>query len=400
MIPNGRKAPQTVLICGALILFLSLGIRHAFGLFLQPVSMASGWGREIFGFAIALQNLVWGAAQPFAGIAADRYGAGLILASGAILYGLGLLGMAFPLGEAGFVLAAGGLVGLGLAGVTFPIVFGAISREVAAKKLSLAFGVAMSVGSLGQFILLPGTLTLIDRFGPVRALLILSMLSLLILPLTIVLIKNSQTHVSSKNPAAGKTALSALRHRGFWLLSLGFFVCGFQVVFIATHLPAFLFDRHVPATTASTVLALIGLLNIVGTLGAGWLGGRYPKPGLLVTIYLGRAVAIAAFVLVPITLTSSLIFGVLMGLFWLSTVPLTNGVVATIFGVKNMSMLGGIVFFAHQVGAFVGGWLGGIIYDRLGSYDFAWSLSIVLSIVAALLNLQMKESPVGREVNT
>lgn len=387
-------AARTILIAGSLILALSLGLRHAFGLFLQPVSMANGWGREVFGFAIALQNLVWGAAQPFAGLLSDRYGAGKVILAGAVLYVLGLVGMAYAGDATSFTLAAGVLVGLGLAGTTMPIVFGAVSRAMPASSRSMAFGVAMSVGSIGQFLMLPGALAMIDGAGWSLTLVIMSGLAALMLPLAFFLMERKDGAAQPTGPSAGEAARLALGDRGFWLLSLGFFVCGFQVVFIATHIPAFLADKGQAAWVGSTVLALIGLFNIFGSLAAGWLGAKVPKPWLLAGIYLGRAAAIAVFLFLPITPASAFVFAALMGLFWLSTVPLTNGVVAAMFGVKNMAMLGGIVFFAHQVGSFLGGWLGGLIYDRTGSYDIAWAIAIALSLIAALLNLPVKEKAV------
>lgn len=362
-------AGLTILVLGSIILALSLGIRHAFGLFLDPVSVANGWGRETFALAMAVQNLVWGLAQPVAGALADRYGARPVILGGGLLYVLGLVGMAFPLGSAGFLLSAGLLIGIGLAGTTFPIVFGAVSRVLPAERRSMAFGIAMAVGSFGQFLALPGALYLIDGLGWAAALLVFSVLASATIPLAL-----AMRTAGTASPAApadtepdrvpsgiGAALREACGTRDFWLLSGGFFVCGFQVVFIAVHLPAFLADEGVSVGIASLVLALIGLVNVVGTLGAGWLGARRPKPGLLVWIYLGRGLAIAAFILLPITAGSAILFGVAMGLFWLSTVPLTNGVVATLFGVRHLSMLGGFVFLAHQVGGFLGGWLGGLL---------------------------------------
>lgn len=398
MTDEARRGSAVVLAVGGLILAISLGVRHGFGLFLQPISMDSGWGREVFAFAIALQNLVWGVAQPFTGVLADRIGAGRVILGGAILYVAGVALMALPQGATGFVLGAGVLVGLGLSGTTFPIVFGAVSRAVAPERRSLAMGTVMAVGSFGQFVMLPGTFGLMEGLGWSGALVALSMLCAAILPLSFSLRERGGS--SAANPAAGPSAGAAIReafgHRGFWLLSLGFFVCGFQVVFIAVHLPAFLADEGLPTSVATTVLALIGLVNVAGTYYAGLWGGRYPKPRLLVWIYLGRAAAIALFVFLPVTTWSAYAFGVTMGLFWLSTVPLTNGLVASLFGVRNMSMLAGVVFFAHQLGAFLGGWLGGYLYDRLGSYDAAWGLAIGLSLVAAALNLPIREEPVVR----
>ena len=404
--PDPWATAKLLLIAGSLILALSLGVRHSFGLFLQPVTMAGGWGRETFAFAIALQNLVWGAAQPFAGALADRIGAGRVILGGAVLYVAGLAMMAVPQDPAVFALTAGVLIGLGLSGTTFPVVFGAISRAVPADKRSLAMGISMAVGSFGQFAMLPVALNLIDGAGWAMALLVLAAVSAVILPLSLPLMERGSAQPAAlAGPGTGEALREALASRDFWLLSLGFFVCGFQVVFIALHLPSYLTDEGLAFVltddgdivyVATVVLALIGLVNIVGTYCAGLWGGCHSKPLLLVWIYLGRAVAIAAFVLLPVTDVSAYAFGIAMGLFWLSTVPLTNGVVASVFGVKNLSMLGGIVFFAHQLGSFLGGWLGGALFDRTGSYDIVWWIAILLSLVAAALNLPIRERPVAR----
>lgn len=380
------------LVCGSLILLVSLGVRHTFGLFLQPVTMDQGWGRETFAFAIALQNLVWGASQPFTGVIADRYGAKPVVAAGAVLYGLGLYTMSQVAGETVFILGAGVLIGLGLSGTTFPVIFGAISRLVSPQQRSLAMGITMSVGSFGQFAMLPLSLGLITVFEWQTALIILAGLTLAMLPLALGIRNMPVKPASAEEDVTFSRALrDAFRTRDFWLLSLGFFACGFQVVFIAVHLPAFLADEGIGNGVATTVLALIGLVNIGGTYYAGLWGGRHRKPMLLSWIYLGRAVVIAAFVLLPVTSTTAYIFGALMGLFWLSTVPLTNGTVAAVWGVKHMSMLGGIVFFAHQLGSFAGGWMGGWLYDQTGSYDLAWAIAIALSLIAAVLNWPITE---------
>lgn len=367
-------------------------MRHAFGLFLQPISMDQGWGRETFAFAIALQNLVWGASQPLTGMVADRHGAKWVVAIGALLYGLGLWMMSIVGGELIFILGAGVLIGLGLSGTTFPVIFGAMSRLVAPEHRSLAMGITMSVGSFGQFAMLPLSLGLIVGLDWQGALIALSVLALVMLPLAFG-IRTAPAPIANaaEDVGFGQALRDAFAERDFWLLSLGFFACGFQVVFIAVHLPAFLADEGVGSGVATTVLALIGLVNIAGAYYAGLLGGRRSKPMLLSWIYLGRAVVIAAFVLLPVAPVTAYVFGAVMGLFWLSTVPLTNGTVAAVFGVKHMSMLGGIVFFAHQLGSFVGGWLGGFLYDRTGSYDVAWGIAIGLSIVAALLNWPITE---------
>ncbi|SFD15270.1 MFS transporter [Tropicimonas isoalkanivorans] len=386
------RGAGVALICGSLILLISLGVRHTFGLFLQPVSMDQGWGRETFAFSIALQNLVWGASQPFAGMLADRYGAKPVVAVGAVLYGLGLWLMSIVGGEALFILGAGVVIGLGLSGTTFPVIFGAISRLVRPEQRSLAMGITMSVGSFGQFAMLPISLGLIVELEWQGALIALSVLALMMFPLAFG-IRNVPAPVASavEDVSFGRALRDAFGERDFWLLSLGFFACGFQVVFIAVHLPAYLADNGIGSGTATIVLALIGLVNIGGTYFAGLWGGRHRKPMLLSWIYLGRALAIAAFVLLPLSQASAYVFGAVMGLFWLSTVPLTNGTVATVFGVKHMSMLGGIVFFAHQLGSFAGGWLGGWLYDRTGNYDAAWGIAIGLSLVSVLLNWPITE---------
>ncbi len=393
---RGWRSPAVMLAAGAAVLAISLGIRHAFGLFLAPMTRDNGWSREVFALAMALQNLAWGAAQPFAGRLADRYGAGKAILGGTVLYVAGLVLMAQAHGTAALVWS-GLLVGFGLSGTTFPVVFGAIARSTAPERRSLAMGVAMSVGSLGQFAMLPGALSSIEAVGWASTLMMLAALGATMAPLSSALFERTGTGTSSEPPMSFRDVLAeALAHRGFWLLSFGFFVCGFHVVFIATHLPAFLVDRGLGAKTGAIVLALVGLFNIAGSYLAGHLGSRLSKPGVLVGIYALRAVVIAAFVALPVTQGSAYLFGAAMGLLWLSTVPLTNGTVAAVFGVKNMSMLGGVVFFFHQLGAFLGGWLGGRVYVVTGSYDVVWSLSIGLAVVAALLNVPIREVPVAR----
>ena len=384
-------------MCGSVILLLSLGIRHGFGLFLKPVTLEHGWGRETFAFAIALMNLVWGASQPFAGMLADRFGAPKIIAIGAVLYAVGLWLMSTATNELAFIFGAGVLVGLGQSGTTFPVILGAISRLVAPERRSLAMGISMAIGSFGQFIILPVSLGLIGWLNWHGALIALSALSLLILPLAFGMKETARAESPGVRQTTAREALAeAFASRYFWLLAFGFFACGFQVVFIAVHLPALLADKGIDASVATTVLALIGLFNVAGTYYAGLWGGTRSKPMMLVWVYLCRAAVIAAFVIIPASAVSAYGFGVLMGLFWLSTVPLTNGTVATIWGVRHMSMLGGIVFFMHQVGGFIGGWFGGWLYDRTGSYDIAWAVAIGLSVIAALLNYPIKEVAVIR----
>ena len=396
--PRSIWGPSLIaLCCGSLILFFSLGIRHAFGLFLQPVTIDLGWGREAFAFGIALQNLVWGLAQPFTGVISDKIGAVKVVAVGALLYVAGLVIMATAETSQFFTFGSGILIGLGLSGSTFPVVFGTISRLVHPERRSLAMGIAMSVGSFGQFIMLPAALTIMTTLGWRGALIAFAAMASAIIPLSFGL-REHRTRDNSllSGPDSARIALlKAISTRDFWLLSLGFFVCGFQVVFIATHLPAFLGDNDIGMGVATVALALVGLVNIAGTYYAGLWGGRRSKPMLLSWIYLGRAIAIAVFVLLPVTEFSTYTFGIVMGLFWLSTVPLTNGTIAAVWGIQHMSMLGGIVFLAHQLGSFLGSWLGGLLYDQTGSYEAAWSIAIALSIIAALLNVPIREVPLS-----
>jgi MFS family permease len=391
------RTPAVMLAAGALTLAVSLGIRHAFGLFLTPMSRDHGWTREVFAFAIALQNLVWGAAQPFAGRLADRWGAGKTILAGSTFYVAGLLLMARSQTGSALALSAGLLIGLGLSGTTINVVFGAIARSTPPSRRSLAMGIAMSVGSLGQFAMLPGALSAIQAIGWASTLVALAALGATLAPLSGALFEKVVPGASGEPHLGLREVLAeAFSHRGFWLLSCGFFVCGFHVVFIATHLPAYLVDKGLAARTGAIVLALVGLFNIAGSYASGLLGGRLSKPGILVGIYALRAVVIALFFLAPVSEWSAYAFGATMGLLWLSTVPPTNGTVATVFGTTNMAMLGGIVFFFHQVGAFLGGWLGGRLYVATGSYDLVWWLSIGLALVAALLNVPVREVPVAR----
>jgi MFS family permease len=392
---TGARASFWILLGAALVLALSLGIRHGFGLFLAPMSQEFGWGREVFALAIALQNLVWGLAQPFTGAIADRFGAARVVLVGGVLYAVGLALMGLADSPGSLSLSAGLLIGIALSGTSFSVLLGVVGRAVAPERRSMAMGIASAAGSFGQFAMLPATLGLIGWLGWSAALLALGLLVALIVPLA-GLIRDypaaRQTHEQTLKEALREAAA----HSGFWLLALGFFVCGFQVVFIGVHLPAYLVDQHLPAQVGTSVLALVGLFNVFGTYAAGWLGGRMSKPRLLTALYLARAVVIVAFVYSPLTVWSAYAFGIAMGLLWLSTVPLTNGTVATLFGVRNLSMLGGIVFLFHQLGAFLGGWLGGYLYDRTGSYELVWQIAIGLSLLAALLNCPVREQPVAR----
>jgi MFS family permease len=390
------RAAFWVLVLSSVVLTLSLGVRHGFGLFLAPMSADFGWGREVFAFAIALQNLIWGLAQPFTGALADRYGAGRTVVVGGVLYAAGLVLMGLSDTPFGLSMSAGVLIGLGLSGTSFSVLLAAVGRAATPEKRSMAMGIAAAAGSFGQFAMLPGTLGLMDWLGWSSALLALGLMIALLIPLGACLREAPSPAATQYTQTLGQALREAAGHSGFWLLALGFFVCGFQVVFIGVHLPAYLVDQHLPAYVGTTVLALVGLFNIFGTYGAGWLGGRMSKPRLLVTLYLLRGVVIVAFFYTPLTEWTAYAFGMAMGLLWLSTVPLTNGTVATLFGVRNLSMLGGLVFLFHQLGSFMGGWLGGYVYDRTGSYDLVWEISILLSLMAALLNWPVREQPVER----
>lgn len=380
-----------IMLGGSLVLTLALGIRHGFGLFLTPMSDEFGWGRETFALAIALQNLVWGLTQPLTGALADRIGARKVVLAGGLFYATGLVTMAMANSGTTLALSAGVLIGLALSGTSFTIILGAIGRAVPVEKRSMSMGIASAAGSFGQFIMLPGTLLLITQMGWAGALTVLGILSLLIVPLALMLKEPSSPSCLGEEQSVEQALRQAVAHKGFWLLSLGFFVCGFQVVFIGIHLPAYLVDMRLAPIVGTTVLALIGLFNIFGTYTAGWLGGRLSKPLLLSGLYALRAVVIIAFIMMPLSNWSAYAFGMAMGILWLSTVPLTNGTIASIFGVRYLSMLGGIVFLFHQLGAFLGGWFGGYVYDKTGNYDLVWYISIGLSVIAAVLNLPIKE---------
>lgn len=381
--------------CGALILTLATGLRATFGLFLKPVSFDIGLSREFFGFGFALQNLLWGAASPFLGSIADKYGTGRVIAFGALCYAAGLAIMAYA--TSGDVFLIGNvLVGVALAGSGFSVVLGAIGRAAPPEKRSMALGIITAGGSFGQFAVVPYAHLLIEAFDWRMALIGLALTSLIMLPLI-----PPVTKVSSVQPAGQPQTLrqafgEAMRHKGFWLLTTGFFVCGFQVVFVATHLPAFLADRGMPTWVGAWTLALVGLFNIIGSYSAGMLGGRYSKKNLLALLYTLRSLVFILFMIMPLSETSVLLFGALLGLLWLGTVPLTSGLVAYIFGPAYMSMLYGIVFFSHQVGSFLGAWLGGYFYDVFGSYDAMWWICVALGFAASLLHFPIAERPVPR----
>jgi len=388
------KQPIFVLIAGSILLALAFGIRHSFGIFLIPVSEKNQWGREVFAMGLAFQNLMWGIWQPFTGRISDKIGSGVVVFVGSILYSLGLFLMGSLSTKTGFIIASG-ILGIGISGVTFPI-FGAISRSVTPEKRSISIGIAMSSASLGQFIMLPASLALLQNFGPTLAFGILSVFTLVMLVLAVPMFEKPIQQTVAQDLSLREILTEAFSHKGFWLLCIGFFVCGFHILFIMTHAPAFLIDRGLSPQIGTIVLALIGLFNIFGTYCAGFLGGKIRKPLLLSSIYASRAVIILIFILFPVTNLTAYIFAALMGVLWLSTIPLTQGTITTVFGVKNMSMLYGIAFLFHQVGAFLGGWLGGKVYDVTGSYDIVWYISIALGVFGAIINYPIEEKTISR----
>ncbi len=399
MTSHTKKLSLTqVLVCGAAIVTLSMGIRHGFGLWLQPVTQAQGWTRETFSMAIAIQNLTWGFAGIFAGMLADKFGAFRVIIGGAILYALGLFGMAHAPTPLLFALTAGVLIGMAQAGTTYAVIYGVIGRNVSLEKRSWAMGVAAAAGSFGQFLMVPTEGFLISNLGWQQALVVLGAAALLIAPLAWGL--HEPRFAGAAAPKREQTILQALKeafsYPSFQLLMAGYFVCGFQVVFIGVHMPSYLRDKNLSPAVASYALALIGLFNVFGTYAAGALGQRLQKKNILAFIYFARSIAITLFLLVPLSPMSVYIFSSVMGLLWLSTVPPTNATVAQIFGVAHLSMLSGFVFFSHQIGSFMGVWLGGYLYDKTGSYDIVWYIAIALGVAAALVNLPVREATIQR----
>ncbi len=396
--PQKQLSMLQVLACGAAIVTLSMGVRHGFGLWLQPITQAQGWTRETFAFALAVQNLSWGVFGIFAGMLADRFGAFRVIAGGAVLYALGLVGMALSPTGLLFTLTTGVLIGAAQAGTTYAVIYGVIGRNISAGKHSWAMGVTAAAGSFGQFLMVPTEGFLISSLGWQQALLVLAGAVLLIMPLAIGLRESSFTggQAVKREQTISQALREAFKYPSFQLLMAGYFVCGFQVVFIGVHMPSYLQDKGLSPQVAGYALALIGLFNIFGTYIAGSLGQRMAKRKILATIYFSRALVIAVFVLAPISSMSVYIFASLMGLLWLSTVPVTNAAVAQIFGIQHFSMLSGFVFLSHQIGSFLGVWLGGVLYDRTGSYNIIWYITIALGIFAGLVNLPVRETPIHR----
>ncbi|MGH8706043.1 MAG: MFS transporter [Burkholderiales bacterium] len=388
------RNPTAVLVAGCLILSVGFGVRAGFGLFLQPMSLENGWGRETFSLAMAIQNLIWGALGPFAGGIADRYGNGRVVAFCGFAYVLGLVLMAFTETPLALHVGSGFLIGLALSGTTFATILAVIGRVTPPEKRSTALGIATAAASFGQFALLPVTQWLITRFDWHVALIALAVLSALIIPLAAFTSGKGAAHTGPQQ-SLGDALHEALRERGFHLLFWGFFVCGFHIAMLTVHLPAFVVDNGLKPEHGMIALALIGLCNMIGTFTAGWLGGRVSKKYLLSGIYAVRGVLILTLVALPLTPLTLYIFACGIGFLWLGTVPLTNGLVGQIFGMRYVATLSAIVFFGHQIGSFIGVWLAGYLFDTTGSYTGALTISIGLSVFAALVNLPVNERPLA-----
>jgi MFS family permease len=396
--PASWRTPAVILVCGCLISLIGFGARSGLGFFLTPMSAANGWGRDVFALALAIQMLLWGAAQPFCGALADRYGPVQVLSIGAVLYAVGLAAMAYSSTPGLLYLTAGVVIGFGLAGASFTVVIGAFGRLMPPQWRTLAFGAGTAAGSFGQFVFSPLAVAFIDGFGWQQTLVIFGAIVLLIIPLALALATPSEAAPAPGAPqrqSVTQALTEAFGHRSYVLLVLGFFTCGFQIFFIAVHLPAYLVDRGLPAWVGGWTLAAVGLFNIVGALTAGWLSGLMPKRYILSFIYLARSLVILVYILLPPNAVVTVIFGAALGLLWLSTVPPTSGLVAVMFGTRWLAMLFGFVFFSHQVGGFLGVWLGGVLFERTGSYDVVWWLSILLGVLSAVINLPIVEKPVG-----
>jgi MFS family permease len=395
------RTPLIIILCGCAIALLSFGPRSSLGFFIQPMGREFSWGRNVFGLAFALQNLLWGLGQPLAGAIADRFGIVRVMCVGALLYAGGLLMMRYAATPLSLDLGAGVLIGFGLSGCSFNLVLSAFSKLLPPERRGVALGAGTAAGSFGQFLFAPFGVAMIDNFGWQSALLVFACLMLLIVPLSLALATPAAT--SANMPRADdqsfRTALAeAFGHRSYVLLVLGFFTCGFQLAFITVHLPAYLVDRGIPAHIGGWVIATIGLFNIIGSLSVGWLQTRLPKRYILSAIYFLRAISIVLFISLPITPVSAIVFGAATGLTWLSTVPPTTALVAVMFGTRWFATLYGFAFVSHQVGGFLGVWLGGVVFDKFGSYTPIWWLSVLFGVLSALINLPIVEKPVERAV--
>ncbi len=392
-----RSVPWLIIICGCLIAALTFGPRSAMGFFQLPMLAEKGWDRTTFGLAMALQNLFWGLSLPFFGAIADRYGTWRVLTLGGLIYAVGLYLMATADSPTMLHIGGGVLVGLGVAAGSFSIVLAAFARHTPPEKRSIVFGIGTAAGSAGMFLFAPISQGLIDAYGWSDSLMIMAVMMLAV-PLLAIPLRGSSHNAASKaaQQTVGNALGEAFAHRSYTLLVSGFFVCGFQVAFITAHFPAYIGDLGIDARYAVIALALIGFFNIIGSLSAGVIGQHYSKPKFLAWIYIARSVAVTAFLLLPQTPTSVVIFAIVMGLLWLSTVPPTNALVAIMFGTRHLGMLGGVVFLSHQIGSFLGVWLGGYLYDQFGSYDPVWWLGVALGIFAAIVHWPIQEKPVER----
>lgn len=392
------RTPAVILLAGTVVLILAFGIRTSFGIFLVPISENMGWGREVFGFSMAMQNLLWGAAQPFAGAIADRWGPGRVIAGCGAMYVLGLLVMAGAATPLGMTTGVGIVIGIALSGTGFPVVLAVIARSVPEEKRSLYLGLGSAGGSSGQVLMVPIAHGLLGAMDWTVAVLVLAAMAAVMVPLAAALAGNPNAGVNPavKKQSIGEAIREAGGHRGYWLLNAGFFVCGFHVAFVATHLPAFIIDRGLAAGYGTAALTLVGFGNIIGSWLSGVLGGRYSKRYLLSALYFARAAVFFIFIMLPVTPASVIAFSFSLGLLWLSTVPLTSGLVAQIFGPRYMATLFGIVFFSHQIGSFLGAWLGGYFYDLTGTYEVVWWLSVALGIFSGLVHWPIDERPVAR----
>jgi len=396
------RSPLVILTCGCLIGLISFGPRSTFGFFLAPMDAANGWGRDQFGLALAIEMLLWGAGQPFSGALADRFGAPFVLAAGALLYTIGIVWMAFAVSPFELYMSAGVLIGFGLAGCSFTLVIGAFAKLLPPQWRTIGFGAGTAAGSFGQFLFSPLAVALIDNFGWQNALLTFAAILLVLLPLAFVLSASPKPPGLAAPAATGQSVVQALAealgHRSYVLLILGYFTCGFQLFFITVHLPAYLIDRGLPASIGGWTIAVIGLFNIFGSIGSGYVANLMPKRYLLSAIYFSRSLAILAFILLPPSPAATLIFGAVMGILWLSTIPPTSALVVIMFGNRWLTMLLGLAFFSHQVGGFLGVWLGGVLFERTGSYDVIWWGTIFFGVASAVINLPIVEKPVARPV--
>ncbi len=394
------RTPAVILLGGCLVSAIGFGPRSTLGFFLTPMSVEHGWGRDIFGLALALQMLLWGVGQPIAGAWADRYGAVPVLIGGAVLYAIGVVWMAYSTTAGELYLSAGVLIGFGLAGSSFAVVLGAFGKLMPVKWRSLSFGAGTAAGSFGQFIFSPLAVGMIGTLGWQLTLVLFAGVVMLIVPFAFALASPAKPtgamHAMARPQSVRQAVVEAFGHRSYLLLVLGYFTCGFQLFFITVHLPSYLVDRGLSAETGAWTIAVIGLFNIIGSLGAGWLSDRMQKRYLLAAIYFTRSLAILAFISLPPSLLTALLFGAVMGLLWLSTVPPTNGLVVVMFGTPWLTMLSGIAFLSHQVGGFLGVWLGGVLFERTGSYEAVWWCAILLGVLSALINLPIVEKPVQR----